>query len=305
MWHRCGLFNTRPERPGHAYGGARLACGCLRAKTEILLAKLELPGPSCATICRLSEPKSIVFKGELRLVNQLQEGKSAASVCVRFLPMADERKGMMRKGEPMSPLLTWHLRRCSALAVLLVCLFGVAGLARADAIYVYLGNSFTDFHGTDTCPPECSISGYVIFNNPLPPDLDGTNSQYQFDVTPLSYAFTDGSIVATSSNSSYDFFSLSTNASGGITSWAIRLFNPPNDGGNYTGIQLLTSTAIDISTEAPAAVNFAALPGDPGQWYEVAVPEPSTLAMLIGGLLSLAGMGLFVRRRKFGILTRS
>lgn len=164
-------------------------------------------------------------------------------------------------------------------SIFLACLifvFGFAPLTNADTTYTYTGNSFNRFHGSYTCPPQCSITGSFTIAGPPLINLSGIPAQNQFNVTPLTYSFTDGNVTATNANSCPDFFTISTDGSGNITSWVIRLFTPSlnapcaGGGGVYAGVQLLsqndTTGSIDITSEAPAGVNFAAIPQDPGTW---------------------------------------
>ena len=173
-------------------------------------------------------------------------------------------------------------------------------VAHANTIitkYSYTGDVFTNFHGADACPPECRISGFFVIAGPPPKNLSGLGGQFQFDVQPLTYSFSDGSITATPANSNFDFFSVSTNTTGHITSWDIRIFTPPYLGGTFAGTQLLTSNVEDITIDAPAAVDFAASLQSEGRWrvsIGPSVPELSTWAML---LIGFAAIGLVSWRR--------
>lgn len=106
----------------------------------------------------------------------------------------------------------------------------------------------------------------------------------------FGYGFTDGATVATNFNSCYDFFSIGTDSSGDIDSFTIRLFAPVAQApcssapGNYSGVQLLISDIIDISIQAPAAVNFAAIPGITGKWTTINLAEPTTFDLLLFGV---------------------
>jgi hypothetical protein len=183
--------------------------------------------------------------------------------------------------------------------VALMALFVVrTPFASASTIttYSYTGNQFANFHGVDACPSECSMTGYFEIAGPPPLNLSGANTQYQFDVAPLTYSFSDGVVVATPANSNFDFFSISTNGVGQIISWTIRIFTPPNLGGTFNGTQLLTSDIEDITIAAPSAVDFAAALQIPGTWDVTtsSVPETSTWEMM---LLGFAGVGYMAYRR--------
>jgi hypothetical protein len=171
--------------------------------------------------------------------------------------------------------------------------------------YSYAGNPFTNFHGSDSCPSECSITGYFVVAGPPPTNLSGSDTQFQFDVTPLNYSFSDGLVTATPTNSNFDFFSISTNGAGEIVSWTIRLFTPPCEGCVFTGTQLLTSDIEDITIVAPAAVDFAAALQNPGTWsitVNSAVPEPSTWAMLLIGFAGIGSAAYCERGRQYTLI---
>lgn len=173
-------------------------------------------------------------------------------------------------------------------------IYAPEGLATPITIYSYVGNPFTHFHGADACPNECRMTGFFAISGRPPINLSGTDQQFQFDVTPIAYSFSDGSITATNLNGNADFFDVSTDAAGNITYFNIRIFSPPVDRAClsclYTGTQLLISTPEDVTTTAPTAVDFAANLGSPGTWttFAINVAEPSSLWLLMAGLLVLA-----------------
>lgn len=166
----------------------------------------------------------------------------------------------------------------------LMILLGFALLANADTVtvYTYTGNSFTNFNGSYACPPQCSLTGVFTVAGLPPANLSGgTGLQFDFNVLPLAYSFTDGHVTATNANSCYDFFTIGTDSSGNITAWTIRIFTPATNapcggGGIYTGVQLLSQGGvIDITIEAPAATNFAASLPNTGTWTTQVVPAGS------------------------------
>jgi hypothetical protein len=186
------------------------------------------------------------------------------------------------------------LRAAAFAAVLLVPM----SLKGGPFVYTYVGKPFDHFHGNYMCPPECSLSGFFIVADALPPNLRGIPIQNVFNVTPLAYVFTDGQVAATNSNSCPDFFTIWTDPSGNISAWVIRLFTPSNNapcagGGAYAGVQILTQKDLsggteDITIGAPAATDFAATVQDPGEWFVAqAVPEPRYEALVFIALLLL------------------
>lgn len=207
------------------------------------------------------------------------------------------------------------IKSTNVLGIFLACLIFILGFAhpaKADTTYTYTGNPFTGFHGNSACPPQCRITGTFEVAGPPPVNLTLNEQQFQFDVTPLTYSFTDGHTTWTNTNSCPDFFAISTDASGNITNWVIRLFTPTLNapcagGGIYTGFQLVTSNnapgTIDIVIEAPTAVNFAAISQDPGTWSVqtgppdttpptvIVSPKPSTLWPPNGQMISVAVSG--------------
>jgi hypothetical protein len=156
--------------------------------------------------------------------------------------------------------------------------------ASADIIYTYIGSPFTNFHGDYSCPPECAITGtFTLAGSSPPANLAGSSSQYAFDVDPISWSFSDGDVTANNLNGCYDFFSLSTDSTGNIIGWVIRMYTP-STGTICTSnvdpdVQLLTDSGLpdqeDITIAGPSAVNFAANIDDPGTWTITVVREPN------------------------------
>lgn len=175
--------------------------------------------------------------------------------------------------------------------------------ANANTIYSYQGNQFTSFAGTYACPPECNITGSFEIAGPPQPNLVGSIYVRQFDVTPLNYSFSDGSVTLTPSNSSYDFFSIWTNGAGDIISWVIRLSSPACLGScpNYTGIELLTTdnapgTEDNVFNDVLGSFTDRAVTANPGTWTTV-TPLPSSWTMMLIGFAAL-GFVSYRRNRK-------
>ncbi len=172
--------------------------------------------------------------------------------------------------------------------------------ARADAVYTYTGNSFTEFFGT-SCPSRCQITGSFTLADPLAPNLN------LFTVTPLSFSFTDGVGTVDSSNSAISpldcgpqkcatVFIVDTDASGNIVGWnniyssaSFIMFSSTNPPG-------CNCVAVD-STGDYVPSYFADVKNNPGTWaltVTQVTPEPSTLCLLATGIL---GVGALFRSR--------
>ena len=157
----------------------------------------------------------------------------------------------------------------------------IAPLARADTVYTYTGNPFENFgpslSGTiATCPPICSISGFMVFASPI----DFTDFRL---VQVLSFSFTDQNTVLTSSNADI-FVSVSGDGFGNISQWVLDI-------GEGTGpVQLETINFMGASTDSSGAPSqgFVFVSGKPGVWTSstVATPEPSVTLLVLGLILA-------------------
>src|SRR6266480_7424866 len=85
------------------------------------------------------------------------------------------------------------IRLCFA-RTLAVCFLGISGVmsclappAQADTVYTYTGNPFDVFFGV-TCPPLCSLSGYIVVAAPI--DFQ----DFRFEPV-LAYSFTESKIT--------------------------------------------------------------------------------------------------------------
>ena len=177
--------------------------------------------------------------------------------------------------------------------VLGLCLF--AASARADTIYTYTGNPFTDFFGVDSCTNsvgECSISGSFTLAAALPPNLPVTV------LTPLKFSFTDG--VNTINNKNQDGtlqMLIATGPGGQILDWSflnlgsvtVRL---STEGGPFVAIasdETLTQTP--VGGGVLMTIGGASVDNHPGTWRittTTATPEPSSLLLLATALLVVA-----------------
>lgn len=173
------------------------------------------------------------------------------------------------------------------------------GAARADQTYTYSGNPFTTDSGTDTCPPECSLSGSFTISSPL-----GTGLSY-VELGPTGYSFTDGNTVWNQSDSTIDAFLMSTNGAGQITNWEITLvlnsgvepwMITANNGPNINCVGCYATVDQTESADVGSPTGIAYNGNDEGTWTVGAVgkvPEPSSILMLGAGLFGM----LSARRR--------
>ena len=175
------------------------------------------------------------------------------------------------------------------------------GTASADQTYTYTGNPFTNDQGTDTCPPECSLSGSFAVSSAL-----GVGLSY-VELSPTSYSFTDGNTVWNQSDSTIDGFLMSTNGTGQITNWEIELvlnsglqpwFFSANNGPNINCVGCFGTVDQTESSDSNSFTGIAYNGNDEGTWTVGAVgrvPEPSSILMLGAGILGLLST---TRRRR-------
>jgi hypothetical protein len=178
------------------------------------------------------------------------------------------------------------LRRLISIPLLVAFAALAAPVAQADAVYAYTGPLFENFgpgnFGTvATCPPVCSVSGFIVLASPV----DFTDFRL---VQLLAFSFTDGNTVMTSSDNPPVFagVSLAGDGFGGISQWIVDI-------GEGTGpvqiesINLIGETPGDSSGSPSQGFDFVS--GKAGVWALSAVttPEPPTLMLQVVALLGL------------------
>jgi hypothetical protein len=207
-------------------------------------------------------------------------------------------------------------RKLAGALLLLWAAIAFAPSAQANTVYTYTGDAFTSFNGTDSCPPECKITGSFTVAEPL-----GDSLSFTF-VDPLSFSFTDGSVTLDQTNSSVFNtldFNFWTDSSGNITNWFISLASngdTPYYYSLYTTYQTEADFILDgdeTQTRSCAGGTCSTLVGDAsdstgyppnfegpqGKWVATttAVPEPSSVFLLVAGLLTF---GKILQRKHLG-----
>lgn len=198
------------------------------------------------------------------------------------------------------------MRRIPALVVLVVSLIcGFTTSARADTwTYTYTSQPFNVWFGGDSCSGgvgECRLSATFTLVSPLGPSLT------DFNVTPLTWDFSDGVNTLTQANSSAINFTFWTDSGANIIAWNFGVTDPtyyspteylnlssgysypPGSGGQDT------SCSINGINGPYCATQFTG-PGLPGTWSVVETPEPSSLLLLGGSILSLLALATRVGR---------
>lgn len=179
----------------------------------------------------------------------------------------------------------------ATLVCLLMVLFTVPS-SKADTLYTYTGNAFTQFPKGPVCPPFCSVNGSFTVAAPLGANFNG-------DITPISETLQSGNLVLTLAEvvPALSLLHIETDAQGNIGEWTFVIFGVPGTGRILTqfspsdpGLDFDT-VRFPNSTTNPSGLLIAENFGDPGTWNSsVSTPEPSSLLMLAVGMLGLAGI---------------
>ncbi len=182
-------------------------------------------------------------------------------------------------------------RHMLAAATVLLCPF----VALADTTYTYTGQDFTDVSNVFFNPTPYTTSNFIegsfTVSAPLAADLVAET------LTVKSFSFTDGHQTISSPTDS-DVFTISTDSSGSIVVWDVLLQAPIGFMRTIGTVPNSTSPTVAPPTndEATDGVDGSGTNvGAPGTWTETSpVPEPSTLALLASGALTLIAP---IRRR--------
>jgi hypothetical protein len=183
-----------------------------------------------------------------------------------------------------TPDLNTAIATCGIGILMLVSLCAPA--AKADSVYTYTGNDFTDISGS-TYSDTDSINGWFSTALALGDNLSDAG------ITPTAFNFSNGVEDYTNTTPGIESgFYISTGNNGQITQWAWYVENTETEEviiesyGDYGG------TTYDITYNENAGTG-ADNENDAGLW-NASVPEPSALILLLTSLLGVA----FVSRKR-------
>jgi hypothetical protein len=198
--------------------------------------------------------------------------------------------------------------------VLTAALVG-SGAVYGDVTYEYVGNDFTytGESGSAPPPPAYTTSDFVSVSMTLSAAL-GPNLVWD-SIYPSQFSFSDGQQTITNVSATNTDFEVWTNGSGQITNWIIvannfNLASHEDQIGTYNSSQ--TSSPGDQGTQvlcgqgssttagcylggAGFGETTGSNTGDPGIWSISAVPEPTSVCLMLSGL---GGLGAFMRKRR-------
>jgi hypothetical protein len=182
-----------------------------------------------------------------------------------------------------------------ALLCLIVMGF-MASSALATTTYYYTGNPFNDFRNGGVCPPTCSVTGSFTVATPLAPNLPLTL------ITPISFSLSAGLTTLVDGDPANTSLEVSTDASGGISTWSWVVLGPEASISARILTQNLPGLVFDsvhFGDNAPPFQGFAGplvaeVLNDPGTWSFV--PEPS-YPILVGMIVLVVIRGIRKQRQ--------
>jgi len=177
-----------------------------------------------------------------------------------------------------------------------------AATARADTIYTYTGNDFTQAPGPYTTTDFVTVT--IDLATALGPNY-GSNTIAADDI--VSFSFSDGvqTLTSTTPGFSATFNDIVTGATGDIISWDINIQNASDtDQINSCNVKadclkyFGSSTVSDVASYQSGLDLYSAKNiNDPGGWTVTTTPLPAALPLFAGGLGAMDLLG-WRRKRK-------
>jgi hypothetical protein len=199
-----------------------------------------------------------------------------------------------------------NLKAKLVFSVGVLCLLSLVlpGSLRADTVYTYTGNAYTNCFGTYTCNGTTPAISFTFDTTLMGAQLDNlaidTVGGGNLTAHVSSFSFTDGTgLLMTQSNSFGYLFDVTTNSSGDITKWYMTAFPPPGNGGPY-GAGTCGNDA-DCGGTGDSSVTYSmgvpigdgSVANDAGTWTVTTTPEPGTAGLMLLGI----GLVLVIRSR--------
>jgi PEP-CTERM motif-containing protein len=176
-----------------------------------------------------------------------------------------------------------------AFATTLIVLLS-AGVAKADTIYTYSGAPFTFCLGTFVCDGTNHLTATLDVKDGV--NLTSFPVQNLPAVDIVSYSMSDGTVtnneVLSGISGAASDIVLATDATGNIIYWFTAINSIATTGRNFGLINTGPNEGdFDVDATGDEANSFV-----PGTWTKTVtgVPEPTSLALLGVGMLTLAGL---------------
>lgn len=173
---------------------------------------------------------------------------------------------------------------------------GAATTASAGTVYTLDGPNFNGFFNSPVETAANYMAVSLTFNTPLAANLNLSSTT---DLS--SWSMSDQVTSFDQTNAAFDTFTVSTNASGDITSWNLTAFNNGRSGPDYTELISSFSTGVFDYARYNTASGFSwaenCCSSATAGWNAASTdaPEPSTLWMLSGSAAMLM-FGMWQRR---------